>query len=155
VGIDDWFSLPPGAARGKRRMTPHLVRELAARQSAFALRNEPAPRLGEPRRSQLLAIDDEARPLRAALALAERHPGAIHLLLTDVVMPGLSGPEAAARFLAVRPEARVLYMSGYAGDPIGRRGLLPAGAPLLLKPFTEASLLRMVREVLADVPEGG
>ncbi|HEV3076296.1 MAG TPA: response regulator [Thermoanaerobaculia bacterium] len=93
--------------------------------------------------------------VEAALALAERHPGAIHLLLTDVVMPGLSGPEAAARLLAVRPEARVLYMSGYAGDPIGRRGLLPAGAPLLLKPFTEAGLLRMVREVLADVPEGG
>jgi hypothetical protein len=46
-------------------------------------------------------------------------------------------------------------MSGYAGDPIGRRGLLPAGAALLVKPFTEASLLRMVREVLADVPEGG
>jgi PAS domain S-box-containing protein len=90
-----------------------------------------------------------------ALALAERHPSPIHLLLTDVVMPGLSGPEAAVCLVAVRPEARVLYMSGYAGDPIGRRGLLPAGAPLLVKPFTEASLLRMVREVLADVPEDG
>ncbi len=65
-------------------------------------------------------------------------------------MPGLSGPEAATHLLAVRPEARVLYMSGYAGNPIGRRGLLPADAALLAKPFTEASLLRMVREVLAD-----
>jgi two-component system, cell cycle sensor histidine kinase and response regulator CckA len=96
-----------------------------------------------------------AEGVEEALDLAERHRGPIHLLLTDVVMPGLSGPEAGARLLAVRPESRVLYMSGYAGDPIGRRGLLPAGAPLLLKPFKEASLLRMVREVLADVPEGG
>ena len=85
----------------------------------------------------------------AALDLAERHRGAIHLLLTDVVMPSLSGPEAAARLLVLRPEARVLYMSGHAGDLIGRRGLLPAGAALLVKPFTESSLLRMVREVLA------
>jgi two-component system, cell cycle sensor histidine kinase and response regulator CckA len=96
-----------------------------------------------------------AEGVATALALAERHPSPIHLLLTDVVMPGLSGPEAAVCLLAVRPEARVLYMSGYAGDPIGHRGLLPAGAPLLVKPFTEASLLRMVREVLAAVPEGG
>ncbi|HXO43215.1 MAG TPA: ATP-binding protein [Thermoanaerobaculia bacterium] len=96
-----------------------------------------------------------AEGVEAALALAERHRGAIHLLLTDVVMPGLSGPEAAARLLAVRPETRVLYMSGYAGDPIGRHGLLPAGAALLVKPFTAANLLRMVREVLAEVPEGG
>jgi two-component system, cell cycle sensor histidine kinase and response regulator CckA len=96
-----------------------------------------------------------AEGVEAALALAERHRAAIHLLLTDVVMPGLSGPEAAARLLAMRPETRVLYMSGHAGDPIGRRGLLPAGAPLLVKPFTEAGLLRMVREVLADIPEGG
>ena len=96
-----------------------------------------------------------AEGVEEALDLAERHHGPIHLLLTDVVMPGLSGPEAAARLLAVRPESRVLFMSGYAGDPIGRRGLLPVAAPLLIKPFTEASLLRMVREVLADVPEGG
>jgi two-component system cell cycle sensor histidine kinase/response regulator CckA len=96
-----------------------------------------------------------AEGVEAALALAERHRGAVHLLLTDVVMPGLSGPEVAAQLLAVRPEARVLYMSGYAGDLVGRRGVLPAGAALLVKPFTEASLLRMVREVLADGPEGG
>jgi len=94
-----------------------------------------------------------AEGVATALALVERHGGAIHLLLTDVVMPGLSGPEAAARLLALRPEARVLYMSGHAGDLIGRRGELPAGAALLIKPFTEASLLRMVREVLADAPE--
>jgi PAS domain S-box-containing protein len=93
-----------------------------------------------------------AEGVAEALAIARRRQVAIHLLLTDVVMPGLSGPEAAARFLAVRPETRVLYMSGYAGDPIGHRGLLPAGAPLLVKPFTEVDLLRMVREVLADVP---
>ena len=58
-----------------------------------------------------------------ALGLAVRHAGPIHLLLTDVVMPGLAGPALAERFAVVRPEARVLFMSGYAGDDLARRGL--------------------------------
>jgi two-component system cell cycle sensor histidine kinase/response regulator CckA len=92
-----------------------------------------------------------AETVAAALSLAERHRGSIHLLLTDVVMPGLSGPEIAERLVALRPEARVLYMSGYTGDLRGRRGMLPPGAALLVKPFTQASILRMVREVLDHV----
>jgi two-component system cell cycle sensor histidine kinase/response regulator CckA len=89
-----------------------------------------------------------AETVAAALSLAERHRGSIHLLLTDVVMPGLSGPEVAERLVALRPEIRVLYMSGYTGDLMGRRGMLPPGAALLVKPFTQASILRSVREVL-------
>jgi two-component system, cell cycle sensor histidine kinase and response regulator CckA len=88
----------------------------------------------------------------AALALACRHAGPIDLLLTDVVMPGMGGPEVAARLGALRPEARVLYMSGYPAAVIGQRQLLPAGTPFLEKPFTEESLLRKVRDLLDDPP---
>jgi len=83
-----------------------------------------------------------------ALGLAVRHAGPIHLLLTDVVMPGLAGPALAERFAIVRPHARVLFMSGYAGDDLARRGLADDAAHLLPKPFTPDLLGRRVREVL-------
>ncbi len=83
-----------------------------------------------------------------ALGLAVRHAGPIHVLLADVVMPGLAGPALAERFAVVRPEARVLFMSGYAGDDLARRGL-PEDATLLVpKPFTADLLGRRVREAL-------
>ncbi len=84
-----------------------------------------------------------------AVELAERHQGPVHLLLTDVVMPGLSGREVAARVSAVRPDARVLYMSGYPDDVIDQRGILEPGLRLLQKPFTATALLVAVREALA------
>jgi two-component system, cell cycle sensor histidine kinase and response regulator CckA len=89
-----------------------------------------------------------AETVAEALGLVGRHAGPIQLLLTDVVMPGASGHEITSRLAAVRPEAGVLYMSGYTGEVVGRRGLLPQGAALLEKPFTERSLLRKVREAL-------
>jgi len=94
-----------------------------------------------------------AETVEKARSLAERHRGALHLLLTDVQLAGASGPEAAARLRAGRPEARVLYMSGHTGDLLDRRGLLPTGAPLLPKPFTEAALLSKVRAVLDAAAE--
>jgi signal transduction histidine kinase/ActR/RegA family two-component response regulator len=83
-----------------------------------------------------------------ALRMAERHGGPIHLLLADVVMPGGSGPELAARLAATRPEMRVLYMSGYTDDAIVHRGVIAPGIELLEKPFTPAILARKVRDVL-------
>jgi two-component system cell cycle sensor histidine kinase/response regulator CckA len=91
----------------------------------------------------------------AAISLAERHPDPIHLLLSDVVLPGMGGPEAAARLLALRPATRLLYISGYSGDVAGRPNLLPEGARLLGKPFTQQSLLEKVREALDDKPAAG
>ena len=67
--------------------------------------------------------------------------GGIDLLLTDVVMPGLSGPELARRFRMARPGARVLFMSGYAADVIAAEGALPGAADLLVKPFTPDELV--------------
>ena len=76
-----------------------------------------------------------------ALARAAAHEGGIDLLLTDVVMPGLSGPELARRFRVARPDARVLFMSGYAADVIAAEGTLPGDADLLVKPFTPDELV--------------
>ena len=83
-----------------------------------------------------------------ALGLALRHTGPIHLLLADVVMPGLAGPALAERFAVVRPDARVLFMSGYAVDDLARRGLAGSAARLLPKPFTQDLLARRVRDAL-------
>jgi CheY-like chemotaxis protein len=83
-----------------------------------------------------------------ALTLAQSCRGLIHLLLTDVVMPGMSGRELAERFTAQRPESKVLYMSGYTDDAVVRHGVLRPGIAYLQKPFTPESLAHKVREVL-------
>jgi PAS domain S-box-containing protein len=83
-----------------------------------------------------------------AEAVARQHAGAIHLLLTDVVMPQTSGREAAKRVLELRPEIRVIWMSGYPDDTIVHHGILEAGVHFLQKPFTPATLGEKVREVL-------
>jgi signal transduction histidine kinase/CheY-like chemotaxis protein len=90
----------------------------------------------------------EAEDVHDAEALAGSHPEPIHLLLTDVVMPGLSGRELAARVAAARPEIRVLYMSGYTDDAVVRHGVLHGEAHFIQKPFTPAALSRKLRQVL-------
>jgi PAS domain S-box-containing protein len=87
-----------------------------------------------------------------AVALADRHEGTIHLLVADVVMPAMSGPEVAERFLAKRPASRVLFVSGFHDSGHVRRGMAPAAGDLLTKPFTPVALARKVREVLDRDP---
>ena len=129
----------------------------------------------------LLLVEDEA-PVRAliiellanegytvleaaggeeALAIATRHPGTIDLLVTDVVMPGMSGGELASRIVRMLPGVRVLYISGYSDDAIVRCGVSQADSAFLEKPFTYERFVAKVREVLerpgparaADEPE--
>jgi len=82
------------------------------------------------------------------ITAAQQHAGPIHLLLTDVVMPKRLGKEVADRITQLRPETRVLFMSGYAEPVLGAEGRLPAGVTLVEKPFSEAKLLEIVRSVL-------
>ncbi len=90
----------------------------------------------------------EAADGPSALALAARRPGSIHLLLTDVVMPGMRGPELARQIAALRPALRTLFMSGYTGDLALRHGIMEEGVPYLQKPFTPTTLVAKIREVL-------
>ena len=83
-----------------------------------------------------------------ALVLAKLHPEPIHMLLTDVIMPGMTGRELAERLKPIRPAMQVLYMSGYSGNAITHQGLLDAGVDYIPKPFTAVSLMSKVREVL-------
>jgi two-component system cell cycle sensor histidine kinase/response regulator CckA len=93
-----------------------------------------------------------AASVSACLELARDHRGPVHLLLTDFVLPETRGTEFALRLARVRPEARVLYMSGYEGPELSRGGKLPPAARLLTKPFTQAALLTKMREALDDAP---
>jgi CheY-like chemotaxis protein len=84
----------------------------------------------------------------AAVQVAAEHPGKIDLLLTDVVMPQMLGKELAERIRALRPEIRVLFMSGYAQPVLASQGTLEEGVALVDKPFTEAALMAKLRSVL-------
>ena len=88
-----------------------------------------------------------ADPERAA-DLCHAHVQDIRLLVTDAVMPHVSGPDLYARLSAIVPRLAVLYVSGYAGDPVVLRGLTEERVPLLQKPFTPSALARKIREVL-------
>jgi PAS domain S-box-containing protein len=83
-----------------------------------------------------------------ALVLVDQHPERIHLLLTDVVMPGLGGRQLADRLVAVRPAIKVMFISGYTDEAVERHGVLKPGAVFLRKPLTPDALLRTIREVL-------
>ena len=90
----------------------------------------------------------EAPDGETALRLAGKHQGVIRLLLTDVVMPDVSGRQLADQLLELRPDMKVLFMSGYTDDAIVRHGVLKEGIAYLQKPFTPDTMARKVRAVL-------
>ena len=159
-----WGESAPGQGSTFRIVLPRSQKPTTAVRVDDA---RPAPRGGE----TVLVVDDDGivldvsvRALEAsgyrvlaastatgALALAETHPGVIDLLIADVVMPGLSGPEVAERVLVRRPGTRVLYVSGYHEVPLPAPGPRGGDHELLSKPFTPASLARKVREMLDRV----
>src|SRR5271157_4781283 len=94
----------------------------------------------------------EAADGAVAMQVAVAHEGVIHLLLTDVITPGMNGREVAQRISELRPNTKVLYMSGYTENVIGHNGTLDAGVRLLQKPFTLRDLKSKVREVLDSTP---
>ena len=90
----------------------------------------------------------ESRDGEEALFLCKEKKGPIHLMVTDVVMPGMSGRELANCLMSVHPEMKVLYMSGYTDNAITHHGVLEKGMNYIQKPFTVDGLLRKAREVL-------
>jgi PAS domain S-box-containing protein len=89
-----------------------------------------------------------AKSVKEAEQFSEKHAGKIHLLLTDIIMPGTSGRELARRITARHPRTRVLYMSGYTDNVLAQGGVLEEGLSFLQKPFTPAALSQKVRDVL-------
>ena len=87
-----------------------------------------------------------------ALEVAAAHRGPIHILVTDVVMPRLSGRELVTRLTATRPDLKVLYISGYTDDSIFRHGVLEGGVAFLQKPFNLKDLAQKIRQVLDGEP---
>ena len=91
-----------------------------------------------------------AADAESALAICSNHEGPIHLLLTDVVMPQMSGPEVAGKVAALRPGIKVLFMSGYTDDAVVRHGVLTQEMPFIQKPFTPFALRKKIREILGS-----
>jgi nitrogen-specific signal transduction histidine kinase len=145
----------------------------APEADALARRKEPAGGLPRGQETVILVEDDDA--LRAvihtilrrcgyqvldarhggdALVSCEQHAGPIHLLISDVVMPQMSGPQLAERLAWLRPGLQVLYISGYTDEAVIRHGVVNPAVAFLQKPFTPAALAQKVREIL-DAPPAG
>jgi DNA-binding NtrC family response regulator len=90
----------------------------------------------------------DAKSGEEAIRICREHAGPIDLLLTDVVMPEVSGKEVADQLLELRPGIRVLYMSGYTDEAIVQHGVLDASVKFIQKPFTWVALTKKVRDVL-------
>jgi PAS domain S-box-containing protein len=138
-----------------RRPTPAQAESRPCTETILVVEDEPAVREFAARVLQsngykvLVASNPEE-----AVGVSDQYKETIHLLLTDVVMPMLSGRQLVDHLAFSRPEMKVLYMSGYSDDTIVHRGVTREGAAFLEKPFTPKGLLRRVREVLARSPDG-
>ncbi|WP_433615609.1 PAS domain S-box protein [Dactylosporangium sp. CA-139114] len=152
VGTTVTILLPASDAELVADDTARVARPPGRGQTVLVAEDEPALRevttriLRRGGYSVLSAADGVA-----ALQLASEHGGAIHLLLTDVVMPSMLGRVLAERVLQLRPATRVLFMSGYAQPVLTSNGILDPGVHLLEKPFTGADLLNAVADQLADL----
>jgi CheY-like chemotaxis protein len=167
AGGSVWVYSEPGVGTTFKIYLPRIVGALDRERSSMM----PAMRGTE----TILLVEDEVQVRNVARGILQRHgyvvldapdpndaielcrdyQGDIHLLLTDVVMPKMSGPELAKVVCAIRPQLKVLCMSGYTDDSIVRHGILSAQLAFLQKPLTPVALTTRVREVLdrnADAP---
>ncbi|MFQ5694499.1 MAG: PAS domain S-box protein [Terriglobia bacterium] len=160
-----WVYSEPGQGTTFKIYLPRVEQEVLAASGPAAFKVQRHPERGS---ETIMLVEDEtgvrslarrfleesgytvllARDAAEALLVVERYSAPVHLLLTDVIMPGASGRDLARCLRAHRPEMKVLFISGYTGDTIAHRRLLQAGDALLQKPFTRDALVRKVREVL-------
>lgn len=89
---------------------------------------------------------------REALELVRVHVGSIDLLITDVMMPDMDGPELVRQLAGIRPETRTLFMSGYLDDALGEHGILPSNVNFIQKPFSPRVIAQKVRDILDGAP---
>jgi PAS domain S-box-containing protein len=143
--------LPRAAAAPEPLTEPVLAAEtLRGSETVLVVEDQP-----EVRKLTLAMLESQGyRLLEAAsgseaLSLSERYREPIHLLITDVAMPGMTGKELATRLVTLRPSLRTLYTSGYTANAIAHEGVLDAGVAYLPKPFSAAQLAAKVREVLS------
>jgi two-component system cell cycle sensor histidine kinase/response regulator CckA len=132
---------------------PHIVQEVldfhSAGETILLVEDDPAVR----RMAAEVLLNAGYRVLTApsgadALRIASKHEGRLDLLLTDVVMPGMTGPELARQFISQFPRMRILYTSGYTDDAIEKHGAREKTVQVLQKPFTHSTLAQAVRKIL-------
>jgi PAS domain S-box-containing protein len=163
-----WVYSEPHKGTSFKIYMPHVTVDEAAAVEQPAAAAAKAAEPAETPRETILVVEDEVNLRRltrqflenqgytvveaadgaAAVQICVAHQGTIHLMLTDVIMPGMNGRELAQRVSEIRPNMKVLYMSGYTENAIGHNGTLDAGITLLQKPFTLHALKAKVREVL-------
>lgn len=143
-----------GAGRTETRRAPR-AEELRGTETILLVEDEPAVRSAVQRSLEGAGYTVlVAETPGDAMLLAERHEGEIHLVLTDVVMPRLSGKELVGRLAGIRPGLRVLYMSGYTANAVVHGGVVDPGVHFISKPFTIEDLLRAVRRALESPASG-
>ncbi|MBI2901442.1 MAG: response regulator, partial [Planctomycetes bacterium] len=144
-----WFPACESPAPASRTPTPPPMRPRPGAETVLLVEDDPSVRslvsLGL-REEGYRVLEVEGPHL--AIGVLERHAGPIHLLLSDVIMPGMTGPELAEKLLQLRPDLKVLFMSGYTGSAFVRVGATKPVDVKLRKPFAREDLLRVVREVL-------
>ena len=137
------------APREKMGPTASQVRALPGEETVLVVEDEPAVRRLTRRFLEISGYKVvEAADVGEAIRATKAHNGSIDLLLTDVIMPDLSGPELAKRLRKIKPDLKVLYMSGYPGEFIARHGVSDAEMGYLQKPFTQEGLAGKMRQVL-------
>ena len=144
-----------GAPRPRTGLLPSLPTRVRGSETVLIVEDDPAVREVAVKIITRLGYDVlEAADGPEAWSLSERRAEPIHLLLTDVILPGPSGMVVATRLVAERPKLRVLYMSGYTDNAIVHHGVLDPGIKFVEKPFTVEGMARAVRDALDD-PDGG
>jgi NO-binding membrane sensor protein with MHYT domain/ActR/RegA family two-component response regulator len=139
-------SAPPGPVRVVR-----AAERLGGRETVLVVEDEDAVREFAARALRQYGYSVlVARRVQEALLIAAEHPGAIDVVLSDVIMPHTSGPGLMTKLRELRPAARVVFMSGFTENALGHHGVLESSHPFLQKPFSPEALARKIREALAS-----